>query len=143
MTATRRFDQDFTDGVAHGFPRARTSFVGRDDDMTKVVGLLDEYQLVTVTGPGGVGKTRLACEVARRVGSGFEDGAWLVELAGVHDPAQVPGAVAVVLGIQPDPGVPLAESLVAVLARQQLLVLDNCEHVLAAVAELCEEPVYA
>jgi predicted ATPase/DNA-binding CsgD family transcriptional regulator len=136
--ANRKFEQNFKEGAVHGFPRARTSFVGRDDDITEVISLLDKYQLVTITGPGGVGKTRLASEMARRAAARFADGAWLVELAGVHDPGQVPGAVAVALGIQPDPGVPLAESLVAALTRQQLLlVLDNCEHVLATVAELC------
>ena len=100
--------------------------------------LLDEYRLVTVTGPGGVGKTRLAGEVARRVAGRFADGAWLVELAAVREPALVLAAVAVALGIRQPPGTSIAESLAGVLARRQLLlVLDNCEHVIGAVAEVC------
>ena len=100
--------------------------------------MLDEYRLVTVTGPGGVGKTRLAGEVARRVADRFADGVWLVELAAVADPARVPSAVAAALGIRERPGVPVADSLAGVLAGWQvLLVLDNCEHVITAVAGLC------
>jgi predicted ATPase len=126
-------------GETHGFPRVRTSLVGRDEEKTEVADLLVRHQLVTLTGPGGVGKTRVAFEVARRAAAGFADGAWLVEFAAITDPAQVSGAVAVALGIQPDAGQPLAESLIGALSRQQLLlVLDNCEHVLTAVAEFCE-----
>jgi predicted ATPase/DNA-binding CsgD family transcriptional regulator len=122
----------------HGFSPALTSFVGRADAVGEVAGLLEECRLVTVTGPGGVGKTRLAGEVAGRVAGRFADGVWLVELATVTDPARVPSAVAAVLGVRELPGVPVADSLAAVLARQQLLlVLDNCEHVIAAVAGLC------
>src|SRR6185437_11703542 len=104
----------------------------------EVAGLLGQYRLVTVTGPGGVGKTRLAGVVARRVAARFADGAWLAELAPVRDPAQVPGVVAAALGVREQPGVPVAEAVARVLARQQLLlVLDNCEHVIGAAAELC------
>ena len=122
----------------HGFSPALTSFVGRADAVVEVAGLLDECRLVTVTGPGEVGKTRLAGEVAGRVAGRFADGVWLVELAAVTDPARVPSAVAAVLGVRELPGVPVSDSLAAVLARRQiLLVLDNCEHVVVAVAELC------
>ena len=108
--------------------------------MREVAGLLEKYRLVTVTGPGGVGKTRLAGEVARRVAGRFADGVWLVELAPVRDPAQVPGLLAAALGVREQPGVPAAEALVRVLGRQQvLLVLDNCEHVIGAAAQLCAE----
>ena len=93
---------------------------------------------MTVTGPGGVGKTRLAGEVARQVAGRFADGAWLAELAPVRDPAQVAAVVAAALGVREQPGVPAAEALARVLARQQLLlVLDNCEHVIGAAAQLC------
>jgi predicted ATPase/DNA-binding CsgD family transcriptional regulator len=115
-----------------------TSFVGRAAEVSEVAGLLAECRLVTVTGPGGVGKTRLAAEVARRVAGRFADGVWLAELAGVSEPALVPAAVAVALGVRQAPGVPVVDSVAEVLARRQLLlVLDNCEHVLAAVAQLC------
>jgi predicted ATPase/DNA-binding CsgD family transcriptional regulator len=125
-------------GVIHGFAPALTSFVGRASVVDEVGALLGEYRLVTVTGPGGVGKTRLAAEVARRVAGRFADGAWLVELAAVQEPGLVPAAVASVLGVRDGPGVPVVDSLAGVLARQQLLlVLDNCEHVIVAAAALC------
>ena len=97
----------------HGFPVVLTSFVGRDETVRQVAGMLEEYRLVTVTGPGGVGKTRLAGEVARRVAARFADGAWLAELAPVRDPARVAAAVAVALGVREQPGVPAADALAA------------------------------
>jgi predicted ATPase len=104
----------------------------------EVAGVLEGCRLVTVTGPGGSGKTRLVGEVARRVAGRFADGVWLAELAPVQDAGQVPGVVAAALGIREQPGVPVAETLARVLARQQvLLVLDNCEHVAGAAAQLC------
>ena len=125
-------------GGTHGMPLALTSFVGRAAELTEVAELLKQYRLVTVTGPGGVGKTRLAGEVARQVAGRFTDGVWLVELASVADAAQLPAAVAAGLELQLAAGLPVTESLTAVLARRQLLlVLDNCEHLLPGVAELC------
>jgi len=122
----------------HGFPAALTSFVGREEAVRDVAGLLEEFRLVTVTGPGGMGKTRLASQVARQVAARFTDGAWLAELAPVRDPAQVAAVVAAALGIQEQPGTPLADTLAQALAGQQLLlVLDNCEHVLGTAAQLC------
>jgi predicted ATPase len=109
-------------GGVHGFPAALTSFVGRAEAMREIVGLLEEHRLVTVTGPGGVGKTRLAVQVARAVAGRFADGPWLVELAPVGEAAQVPGVVAAALGVPEQPGVPTAEVLARVLARRQLLL---------------------
>ena len=124
-------------GGVHGFPAELTSFIGRAGPVREVAGLLEEYRLVTVTGPGGAGKTRLADQVARQAAARFADGAWLVELAPVQDPAQVAGVVAAALGVREQPGVPAVEAVGRVLARQQLLlVLDNCEHVIGAAAEL-------
>jgi hypothetical protein len=116
----------------YGFTPALTSFVGRAAAVNEVAELLNDHRLVTVTGPGGVGKTRLAGEVARRVAGRFADGVWLVELAAVTDPLRVPSAMAAALGLRERPGVPLADSLTGALAGWQvLLVLDNCEHVIA------------
>jgi len=126
-----------TAGV-HGLPSALTSFVGRDGPVGEVAGLLEEHRLVTVTGPGGSGKTRLAGEVARRVAGRFADGAWLAELAAVADPALAASVVAVALGVREQRGTPAVEALARVLAgRQLLLVLDNCEHLIGAAADLC------
>jgi predicted ATPase/DNA-binding CsgD family transcriptional regulator/transcriptional regulator with XRE-family HTH domain len=125
-------------GGMHGFVPALTSFVGRAGPVREVTVLLDRGRLVTVTGPGGSGKTRLADQVARQVAARFADGAWLAELAPVRDPVLVPAVVAAALGVREQPGLPAAAALARVLARRQLLlVLDNCEHVIGAAAELC------
>ena len=125
-------------GGVRGFPAALTSFIGRAGPLREVAGLLEQHRLVTVTGPGGAGKTRLVGQAAARVAGRFADGAWLVELAAVQDPAQVAGVVAAALGVREQPGIPAAEAVGRVLARQQLLlVLDNCEHVIGAAAQLC------
>ena len=97
------------------------------------------HRLVTLTGVGGVGKTRLALEVAGRLVDEFPDGVWFFELAAVTDPAAVPDAVAAVLGITQQPGKSVSESVAAALeGRVRLLVFDNCEHVLDAAADLIE-----
>ena len=94
---------------------------------------------MTLTGVGGVGKTRLALEVAARLADEFPDGVWFFELAAVTDPAAVPDAVAAVLGITQQPGRSVAETVAAALeGRVRLLVFDNCEHVLDAAADLIE-----
>ena len=130
-----------TAGPGHtfrGFSRALTSFIGRSSAVDKVAGLLAEYRLVTVTGPGGVGKTRLADEVLKRVADRFADGVWVVELAAVQEPALVPALIATALGLRQAGGASVTDALAARLTRQQvLLVLDNCEHVLDAAAQLC------
>jgi predicted ATPase/DNA-binding CsgD family transcriptional regulator len=122
----------------HGFAPALTTFVGRDRAVAEVAGLLEKYRLVTVTGAGGSGKTRLTAEVVRQVAGRYDDGVWLAELAGVSDPAQVPRVVAAALGVREQPAEGAAGALARVLAqRQMLLVLDNCEHVIGVAAELC------
>ena len=130
--------------AVHGFPLALTSFIGRARAVDEVAGLLDQYRLVTVTGPGGSGKTRLAGEVASRVADRFADGVWLAELAAVTDPVLVAPLVAAALGVRELPGVPAAEALARVLGRQQLLlVLDNCEHLMGPAAGLCARLLHA
>jgi len=138
VTAVGQSAEATAAGGLHGFPPALTGFVGRGGVMREVAGLLGECRLVTVTGPGGAGKTRLAGEVARQVAGRFADGVWLAELAPVADPAQVAAVVAGAVGVRLQPGVPAAEALARVLARQELLlVLDNCGHVIGAAAGLC------
>jgi len=125
-------------GSTHGFPVTLTSFVGRAQAVDEVAGQLGQQRLVTVTGPGGAGKTRLAGEVARQVAGRFADGVWLAELAAVRDPVQVAAVVAAALGIRDLAPVAPADALARALARRQLLlVLDNCEQVIGAAAELC------
>jgi non-specific serine/threonine protein kinase len=112
--------------------------VGRANDAAELTRLLDDYRLVTITGPGGVGKTRLATETARRAEDQFPDGVWFIDLGAVADAAQVPAEVTSALCVHQDPGRPPLEVLAEALApRRLLLVLDNCEHVLPAVADLC------
>ena len=138
VTAVERSAVTDAAGSMHGFPAALTSFVGRAGVVDEIVGQLGQCRLVTVTGPGGAGKTRLAGEVARRVAGRFADGVWLAELAALRDPAQVVPAVAAALGVRDLPAVAAADALAHALARRQLLlVLDNCEHVIGAAAELC------
>jgi predicted ATPase/DNA-binding CsgD family transcriptional regulator len=125
-------------GKLRGLTHAQTSFIGRSDAVDKVLGLLDSYRLVTVTGPGGVGKTRLADEVLKQVAGRFVDGVGVVELAAVSEPPLVAATVATALEVHQAAGMSIVDALAERLSRQQLLlVLDNCEHVLDAAAELC------
>jgi predicted ATPase len=118
---------------------AVTSLIGRESEAGEVHAAVKAHRLVTLTGVGGVGKTRLALEVAGRLVDEFPDGVWFFELAAVSDPAAVPDAVAAVLGITQQPGRSVAQSVAAALeGRVRLLVFDNCEHVLDAAAGLVE-----
>ncbi len=118
---------------------ATTSLIGRESEVTEIEAAVKAHRLVTLTGVGGVGKTRLALEVAGRLADEFPDGVWLFELAAVTDLAAIPDAVAAVLGIIQQPGKTVSESVAAALeGRVGLLVIDNCEHVLDAAANLIE-----
>src|SRR5271155_106959 len=118
---------------------ATTSFIGRESEVAELQAAVKAHRLVTLTGVGGVGKTRLALEVAERLHDEFPDGVWFFELAAVTDPAAVPDAVAAVLGITQQPGKSVSESVAAALeGRMRLLVFDNCEHVRDAAADLVE-----
>ena len=118
---------------------ALTSFIGRESEIDQVQSAFKVHRFVTLTGVGGVGKTRLALEVAARLVDEFPDGVWLFELAAVADPAAVPDAVAAVLGVTQQPGNTVTESVAAALdGRVRLLVFDNCEHVRDAAADLIE-----
>jgi predicted ATPase len=116
-----------------------TSFIGRESEVDEIQAALSAHRLVTLTGVGGVGKTRLALEVAARLSNEFADGIWVFELAAVTDPDAVPDAVASLLGITQQPGKSVTESVAAALeGRTRLLVFDNCEHVLDATTDLVD-----
>jgi predicted ATPase len=118
---------------------ATTSLIGRESEVAELHAAVKAHRLVTLTGVGGVGKTRLALEVAARLADEFPDGVWFFELAAVTDPAAVPDAVAAVLGITQQPGKTVTESVASALeGRSRLLVFDNCEHVVDSVADLVE-----
>jgi predicted ATPase len=119
--------------------RATTSLIGCEAEVTEIAEAVRCHRLLTLTGVGGVGKTRLAKEVAARLADEFPDGVWFFELAAVADPAAVPDAVAAVLGITQQPGKTVSESVATALeGRIRLLVIDNCEHVLDAATDLIE-----
>ena len=127
------------DAVSGNLRVPTTSLIGRDKELGDVQTALKAHQVVTLTGPGGVGKTRLALEVAARSAEDYPDGVWVIELAPVGDPAAVPEAFAAVLGIIQQPGLTLADSVAAALeGRSRLLVVDNCEHLTDAAAEMIE-----
>src|SRR5262249_17826901 len=122
-------------------PLPMTSFVGREREQAAVKELVGEHRLVTLTGAGGTGETRLALQVTTDLLDRFPDGVWLVELAPLGDPALVPQAIVSVLGVQPEGGRSIAETLVEVLRLKAgvLLVLDNCEHLVQACAQIVEQ----
>src|ERR1700761_5997112 len=119
--------------------RTTSSLIGREGELDEVQAAVRAHRLMTLTGVGGVGKTRLALEVAARLVDEFPDGVWFFELAAVTNPASVPDAVAAVLGITQQPGMSVSETVAAALeGRMRLLVFDNCEHVRDAAADLVE-----
>jgi predicted ATPase/class 3 adenylate cyclase/DNA-binding CsgD family transcriptional regulator len=125
------------DIVAHGLPVQLTSFVGRGAQISEVGQLLAGNRLVTLTGAGGAGKTRLAIEFAARIAPEFRDGVWYVDLAPITHPGVVPVTVARALGLPDQPGRSTMDTLLRfVRDRQMLVLLDNCEHLLDATAEL-------
>jgi predicted ATPase/DNA-binding CsgD family transcriptional regulator len=120
-------------------PVPLTSFVGRERELAAVRDLLGAARLLTLSGAGGVGKTRLALAAAAEVQHAFPDGVWLAELAAIADPSLVAPAVAAVLGVREQPGRPPLETLAGALRpRRLLLVLDNCEHLVVACATLAD-----
>ena len=126
------------DGLSHNIPSQLTSFIGRERELAEVGALISEYRLVTLTGTGGTGKTRLALRVAAEQIDGIRE-VWLVDLAPLSDPEVVAGAVASVIGALEEPGRPLSETIVDVLRqRDMLLVLDNCEHLIDSCAKLAD-----
>jgi predicted ATPase/class 3 adenylate cyclase len=127
------------EAVPNNLPTALTSFVGRERELAEVKRHLEESHLLTLTGAGGCGKTRLALQVAADLLDSFSGGLWLIELGSITDPATVPYAVATAMGVREEPSVPLTATLAAVLRNKvALVILDNCEHLIAACADLTD-----
>ncbi len=138
----------------HNLPRSLTSFIGREREIQAISDLLDESQLVMLTGAGGIGKTNLCLQVGRAKLASFPDGVWLIELAPITDPALIPQTVAHVLGVQDEYGRPIVpvsigreatvvqtvlQNLIEhLLGRECLLILDNCEHLIEDAAQFVE-----
>jgi predicted ATPase len=121
----------------HNLPAPLTSFLGREQELAKLDRLLGSARLVTLTGTGGTGKTRLALEAGTRVAGRFADGVWLAELAGIADPGLVAAQVMQALGVRQQGDVPVLEALIYRLrSAELLLILDNCEHLLDGCAQL-------
>src|SRR5579871_807612 len=128
----------------HNLPLQITSFIGRQHELAEITRLLETTRLLTLTGAGGSGKTRLALEAAAGLRGGYAEGAWLVELAPVAVPGLVPQTVASAFEIREAPGESVEATLIRTLADQQrLIVLDNCEHVIDAAARLAEALLHA
>jgi predicted ATPase/DNA-binding winged helix-turn-helix (wHTH) protein len=124
---------------ATNFPGVITHLIGRTADVEALRDLASAYRIVTLTGPGGIGKSTLALHVARELLAGFEDGGWLIEFASQSDPDLVPTAVASVLGLKLGGGRISADTLARAVGDQHLLLLlDNCEHLIDAVAALAD-----
>ena len=129
--------EESSDTGKHNLPASRTSFVGREHEMMEIKRHLAMTRLLTLTGAGGSGKTRLALEVARDLIGAYPDGVWLAELASLSQGEFVPQAVAEAVGVPGQPGRPITDTLVdALRTKKMLLILDNCEHLVDAVGDL-------
>ena len=118
-------------------PAEPNSFVGRARDLAELALMLDEDRALTLCGPGGIGKTRLALRLAADIAPGFPDGAWLVDLADTTDPSLLPQRIAATLGIREEPDRVLSATLTDTLRpRRMLLILDTCEHMVDACAAM-------
>jgi predicted ATPase/class 3 adenylate cyclase len=125
--------------VPNNLPRQLTTFIGREREIAEAKRLLAETHLLTITGPGGSGKTRLSLEIGARLLSEYPDGVWLVEFAHLADPARVPQVLATALSVREEADRPLLVTLVDHLRpKRVLLLLDNCEHLIDACAGLAD-----
>ena len=132
------------EATPNNLPQQVTSFVGRESALAEIAKLLGNVRLLTLLGVGGLGKSRLSLQVAADVADQFPEGVWLIELASLNDERLVPQAVASVLGVKEEAGRAVSEALLkAVKDRRLLLILDNCEHVLSACAELTKQLLQA
>lgn len=141
LKAREALEAAFEDSRAgkHNLPEQLTSFIGREREIEEVSRLSAGTRLLTLTGSGGCGKTRLSLEVARRLVDEYRDGTWLVEFAPLADPGLVAQTVATALGVPERPGMMICQALIEHLSAKRLvIVLDNCEHLLSACAELSD-----
>src|SRR5713101_4867059 len=122
--------------LAHNLPLAATRMIGREEAVAALVSRLSRERLLTIVGPGGIGKTTVALAVAERMIADYEHGVWLVDLAPLGDPRLVPSTVATVLGLEIHTENPLPGLVAALRDRRMLLLLDNCEHVIDAAASV-------
>lgn len=153
LAKPERIYQLMSDGLTSSFPELRspdlvpnnlptlaTSFVGRDQELAEAEKLLRGARLVTITGVGGAGKTRIALQLAAEMGSAFPGGMWLIELAAVTDPDHIDSVSAQALGVAEESGRSLRQSILGFLeGREALLIVDNCEHLVAAAADLIHD----
>jgi len=129
--------------IPNNLPVQMTSFVGREQEIAEIKQLLAKTRLVTLTGSGGTGKTRLSLQVATEVIDRFKDGAWLIEFAPITDPTLVPNTVASILGVREESGRPLMTTLMDWLNDRELLIIfDNCEHLLDACARFTDSVLH-
>jgi len=132
------------EATPNNLPQQLSSFVGRERELAEVTQLFSQARLVTLFGPGGIGKTRLSLQVGADALETFSDGVWFVELAAVADPLLVPQAMASVLGVKEEAGHPVSEALIKyVKDRRALVILDNCEHLLQSCADLVKQLLQA
>jgi predicted ATPase len=127
------------DAPSNNAPVPLTSFIGREAEIAEIGARIERSRIVTLTGMGGVGKTRLAIEAARSFGTAFPDGVWFVEFAPLSDPSLASARIGEVFGMREQIGTAMSEAWIAALERKHaLLVLDNCEHLLDAIARVAQ-----
>ena len=132
------------DVLLNNLPVQLTSFIGREKEIADVIGLLGKSRLVTLTGAGGTGKTRLSIQVAKELLDQYPDGVWMVELASILDPLLIPRTIAVAIGLRDEPHRPVIDMLCDYLREKKfLLLLDNCEHLIEACAQLADTLLHA
>lgn len=126
-------------GIPNNLPIQATSFIGREKEIAEIEQFLTGTHLLTLTGSGGTGKTRISLQVAEKGIDSFKDGVWLIELGPLSDPALLPNTVASVLGVHEEPGRPLLATLTDWLRdKELLLILDNCEHLVQACSQFAD-----